>query len=610
MNSIKRIRIYKYINRLSVPSNFKINDNSSLNNSNDKYNKINTYYINNNINNNNNNYINSNYINSNNNSNSNNNNNLYFKRHYSSSSLDSYSQQEKDIKYNFVIIDAIEQFKNKEIKKSIDTFIKALNVCSDRPDAYLLRADIKSEFCRLYQSTAFKYGILQDYKLAVERESDDIKKAYILYSISKYLSKLSGPAKDLKQSISFLDKALELDPNNILYLKDKVLLASNLKDIDISETSEKLVKQDRDKYGKLSLAIISLIKGDKDKAIQIIKSIIQDNKDINRVPLVDKDQDSTVYYNRLIIKEDSKGGLRVREKYFFQSNDILFDSYLVLGHIYFQQGDYTLCCESYLKALELKPWAYQLHSIMGSLALSLGKYKETIQHCNNFFLYDQDYESPYSKQALMDRGVANYHLSNTMEAMDDLIISLERSWFFDKSKEIIDYRANASVVLIQCLDNFIQLCPGLDSTTASGINELIRNTDGTNQILSQEPMNIHELYQHSLTLFNIYNNISNWIDNRPQDFNVQERNIITSRTLFFYHMSEYLADSLYTNYRNGSYTEYYDADRPRHYKSFDDFLYQLPNYQESYQPQSRQEAHKLLLNLYKNLITLINKNDK
>ncbi|KAF2077095.1 hypothetical protein CYY_001604 [Polysphondylium violaceum] len=613
MSYIQRISKFKYLNRLltssssssASPSIYNIVTNNSNNNNN--------YHNNTNINNDKKIKINNNNIKSI----TFNNGNRYLKQYYSSSSSslnsnynnkqqkeEKQEEKQRDSKYNLIMLDAFENFKNKDIIKCIESIFQGIVLCNDiKLDAYLLRADIKSEFNRTYRATCERQGIIFDYRI-VSEEIDNDKKAYIHYSASKAISKLNVPERDSSEAISLLDKALALDPNNLLYLKDKILIGSNLNDPSIiSETSTQLLKEDPDKYGKLSLAIIKSMKREDDQAIEILSSIIDENKDL---VVIDKDQDSTCYFNRLIMKEDVNGYLRVREKYYFQSENILFDSYLILGNLYCRQGQYELCCSTFRKALKLQPWAYQLHSIMGSLAYRLGKYRECIQHCNDFFAVDQDFESPYAKQSLMDRGSSNYYLSNKLEAIDDLSISLERPWFFDNSRDISNQRANPSLLLIDCYSYFIQLCPGLDKSKFN-IDQLIRDTDN-DQILFKEPSNIHELYSHVEVFFKVYSDIYDWVGAHPLDYSIEEKNIITTRTSLFSNMKEYLVDSLYLNYISNPHEEFYDPDRPGPYKNFNHFLYLL-NYKESNQLESRQQGHITLLNLYKNLLHFINKND-
>ncbi|KAF2071034.1 hypothetical protein CYY_007655 [Polysphondylium violaceum] len=584
MNSIQRLTRFKYISRLSI-SNSITQGNSkikSISNNSCNSNKTKIFSP----------------INSN---------NIYCFKHYFTSSKSLFSeqqqqqqQQEIDVKYQSLIKDAIEQFKGREIIITVQLLDQAIELCDNKPDAYLLRADIKGEFHKIFPSALHKDAIIQDYETAVNLVPQN-KKAYVYYTISKYIGKLIDAS--FEQMIFYLDKAIELDPDNHDYLADKIIFASFLNRVEeIIEPSKKLVK-DGSKYGPIALAFISSSQENYPQAIQLIQSVI--DSEVN-LPRQDKFKGVPVYYGRLIVGTDRQGFIRIRERY-FESNNILFDSYVALGIVHSYQNEIDLSMDYYKKALEILPYAYQFHGILASTTFQLGRFEETVEHCNNFFKHDPEFDSPYANQALTDRGSAYYNLGDLQQAYFDLQISLKKNPTEKFTRENIFNRSNPTLIMIYCLNYFIQTHKGLDKSKYN-IEGMIENID-SDGVLSVEPKNIQQLLITTRLWFSIYSDISKSIESGLVKCSEEESSNLYFREGLLYHLADYLVDSMYLNYlENHSDIAFNGNTENENFPALLDFISHLP-YRESKQLPERQEAHKVLFEVYQEFMKHTQEND-
>ncbi|KAF2071030.1 hypothetical protein CYY_007651 [Polysphondylium violaceum] len=507
-------------------------------------------------------------------------------------------QQEIDVKYQSLINDAVEQFKGRETMIAVQLLDQAIELCDNKPDAYLLRADIKSVFHKTFPSALHYDAIIQDYETAVNLVPQN-KKAYVYYTISKYIGKLIDGS--FEQIILYLDKAIELDPDNNDYLADKVLIASFMNRVEeIIEPSKKLVK-DGSKYGPIALALISSSQENYPQAIQLIQSVI--DSEVN-LPRQDKFKGVPVYHGHLIVGTDRQGFIRIRDRYNGSNNNILFDSYIFLGIVYAYKGDSELCIEYYKKALEILPYAFQFHGILGSMTFQLGRFEETIEHCNNFFKHDPEFESPYANQALADRGSAYYNLGDPQSAFKDLENNFQQARFEKHKKDLILKKANSKLIMIYCLHGSILSLRlhGFDKSK-NNLEAMIKDNDqDSDGILLVEPKNIQQLLARTRLLLATYHNISNSIQNGLVMCSEQEATNIYLRETFFFYLTDYLIDSMYLNHIENHSDIYF------HGTEILDFISQLP-YKESKQLPERQEAHKILFNIYKEIMSHIQEND-
>ncbi|KAF2071035.1 hypothetical protein CYY_007656 [Polysphondylium violaceum] len=579
MNSIQRLTRFKYRSRLPISNhvttnNFTLKSNHS-NNKNIKTKIFSTI-----------------------------NNNNYGCKYYFTSSKSLFSEQQQkpqqqheiDVKYQSLIENAVEHFKIKEINFAIQLLDQAIQLCGNKPDAYLLRADIKSEFLRTFPSALHQDAIINDYETAVNLVPQN-KKAYVYRAIAKYFGKL--PETPLEQMNLYLDKAIELDPDNIDYVVDKVKRAGFLCRIEfLIEPSKRLVKE-RSKYGALALGLIAFAQGNIPQAIQLIQSVI--DSEVN-LPKHDQFKDVPLYHGRLIVGRDTQGYTRIRDRY-YEANNILFDAYIYHA-IVSCLHDPNLSLEYHKKALEIVPYAYHFHCMMGQMTFNSGRFEEAIKHCNNFFQHDPDFHSPYAHQTLTIRGCSYYQIGAIDKAYEDLQISLERNSTEKYTIDNILDRANPILTMIYCLRLFVEGLRGLDKSKFN-IEAVIKSIDFDGVLLT-EPKNIQQLFTRTRIWYNVYKII---IDESVQSGLVkssgEEAASLYYRERLFYHLTDYLIDSMYLNYLENCRDIAFDD---KDFSKLLDFISQLP-YKESKQLPERQEGHKILLNLYKAVIAHIQGKD-
>ncbi|KAF2071036.1 hypothetical protein CYY_007657 [Polysphondylium violaceum] len=508
-------------------------------------------------------------------------------------------QEKLDTQYHSMIDQALEEFKLKQLESAIQILSNAILLCNNKPDAYILRGDIKSEF----RNTLNLHinDPIQDYLWGVQLLPTK-QRSDIFYSISRLLTK-NCFEKEMEQ---YLDRAIECDAKDH-YLYEKIILGCSKGKLDqVMDICKKLVNENNS-YGVLALAMMALNQKNHKKAIEIVQTII-DSTDPTIVTRENERQNQQkfgkLYHNRLFICKD--GLTRILEK---TENDahILFHAYMCLGIITVDKGDIRKAYEFYKKSIDYAPFIYSIRSYMANLMNQLGEYQEAAKHCSICLDFDPELESFYTLDALKERAFSYYGMGEDDKAIGDILHLLGILAQSRISLELVKFRSEILEIAIIRFGQSIQLAKAI-CRKQFNIDQMISQLDSSN-ILSRDPKNVQQLLSHASIYLGVYHFISESIRNGlvvvdPKDQEASDS--IMYRESFFIFLIQFLNDSLYLNYKNN-----YSDQSPKEdtEESLIDLISQLP-FQESKQDANRQEQLETIRVLYQNVISHMNKVDE
>jgi len=532
-----------------------------------------------------------------------NNNDRYYKLNYTTSNNKALQQQQEqnEKQYHLLINDSIEKFKSGELIAAVEILDDAISLCTNLPNAYLLRADIKS-FCKKTFKIS-KEQIIKDYETAIELVADN-QKPYIYYSIVNYFGYSLYPS--YTESLKYVNKGLEYITNNemkMLFLFEKIVLKCNSNDLEgIMEPAKELLGINKH-LGTIGLAFILITQNNYTASMELIQSIIDVEKD---KPVVNKYDGHTVYNNHLIIVQED-AFTRIRDKS-YDSPGILFNCYIGFAMVHTLEQNLQAAYDAYKCALDIAPYAFVFRSFMSTLMLNLHNYDQAIEEVNKFLEYDPNDESDHAKIAHRDRGLALYAQENYSKAYDDLQTFGQMHAIHFYNETVVADRSDALTALLYILCNQLNYHSGLDQNKFN-LREITKQIDFTNTLsgltTENSPKHIQQLLIYSKILFTVYYNLGKSIKSHLVKCSAEEKSEIHDREALFYFMSLYLNDSLYLNHVNN----HSDIEYPAEIKSeqdmvvFSEFLMQLP-YRESKQSPNRQDAHKNFLEAFNKIIKL------
>jgi len=522
-------------------------------------------------------------------------NSSYLNRYYTSTTRSSTNQTTIDkieLEYKQLINNALDQFKLKQLQASIKTLDQAIQLCKNKADAILLKADIQ-----IYYKNTLKISdteAFNNYKLALTLVPDN-QKAEIYRSL--IYSGLKNPEAVTYESLSdYFNKLYELDLNNEENMYEIVLLKSSINQLDqgLMDICKKLLAMNS-KYGTISLAFISMVQQNFEQAKQLLQQVIDTEVQSDVI------REQEIYHKRFVIVQVD-GFSRIQEPY-DQDLSVLDNALYNLGAIQKMEERYQESYDTYQKCLKNKPLSYFLYSSMGECMSKLGNHKEAIELYTKAIDIDPELETAEAYQAIIDRGALKYLLQD----YDGTIIDLRRTRLepFELGVDKILDRAFIMETLIYSHEVYINNIK-IDAEKFN-LPSIIKQMD-TSNILSTPPKNIQQLFAHTSLYFKIYSKLLSSITSGLVKCADDEVWVLRDRESLFYYLSRYLQDSMYLNYHDN-----HAQDSPwvpsNDKETIHYYITQLP-YRESKQSAYRQAVHKTLFELYDSLTKVMNEKVK
>ncbi|KAF2072400.1 hypothetical protein CYY_006292 [Polysphondylium violaceum] len=492
--------------------------------------------------------------------------------------------------YQTLLDNAIEQFKLEQLHSSIEILDKAIELCNNKPEAVLLKADILNKY---------KFSLNVPDQLPVDLYNKALElvphkaKVDIYRSIIYYLART-----DMVESTQeYLDKLYQLGPNDEEIMFEVVLMnISSHGNIDqhLMDICKRLMDSNST-FGTIALAFISMVQQNFDQAKRLLEQVI--NLELNK-PL-EKQETPPIYHKRILIVE--KNGFTRIEDLLDQDNSILADAYISLGYVERFSQHYQESTEAFKKALEISPGQFLLFSLIAHNMRVIGDNPQVIMYANKCIEFDPELETNEAYEACFDRGRAKYHSGDYDGAIQDLIRLRKKDYELGVGK--VAFRSDIFEMLIYSLAGFIQHNPNSDINLKKfNVDEIIKQEDTHDICSTTTPKNPQTLLLHTQIYFRAFKSISQSIRGGMIKTTLSERNFMYDLEHLFYCLSYYLLDSMYLNYiENHS-----DIVRPTDEYAFRNLITQLP-YKESKQSQERQEVHKYFYEVFNDVMKVIKK---
>ncbi|KAF2076640.1 hypothetical protein CYY_002069 [Polysphondylium violaceum] len=505
------------------------------------------------------------------------------KYYTSTTSINQVENAEKQ--YQTLLDNAIEQFKLKQLQSSIEILDKAIELCNNKPEAILLKADILNQYkFSLKVPDQLPIDLYNKaFELVPHKTKVDIYRSIIYYLPRTNLIELKS---------DYLDKYYQLDPNDEDVLYEVVLLGTidNQVDQRLMDICKRLIDINS-KYGTIALAFLSLAQQNFDQSKKLLQQVI--NHELNN-PL-ERKQEGPIYHNRIVIAE--KNGFTRIEDLLDQYSPILLDAYASLGYVERYNENFQESTEAIKKAAEINPNQYYLLGFLSENMRLMGDNEQSIMYATKCIEFDPDLETNEAYEACLGRGCTKIQAKDFDGAILDLCRLRQKD--LELSVDRIQFRSVILQMLVYTLSGFIRYNTDIDLKRFN-TKEIIKQEDYEDLCNTTTPKNVQTLLFHSQIYYRAFNTICQSIRGGMINASSKESHFMIDLEHFFYYISLYLLDSMYLNYiENHS-----DIVRPTDEYAFRNLIIELP-YKESKQSQERQAIHKELFDIFNDLIKII-----
>jgi len=510
-----------------------------------------------------------------------------------SSSINQLQDIDNDVKYKSLIDNALEDFKVNNIQASLNTLDMAIKLCENKPDAYLLRADINQEILKNIEHDSFS-----DYCKALEYSSPK-SHVQILFSIAKSsLYKTSDP----NTYLSYLEKVFSIDPNNDLsrYILNGFYLRSG----EYQAALDNIEKVKQGFYKFLSLGDLALGQKNFDMAIQHYEKAIEICK---KEPqgIIDYGNGGSVYHNRFLLFNPD-GHHRIIDK--DQSTYIspLYHAYHGLGIAFHSLEKLDQAYDCFKTMNELEPTTKFGYKMMAFIQFTLGNFKQALEDIKKAIHLDTFYPSSDTESNILSKIDLNLQLGMYGEAAFELDRLIQISIHFHPwDPEAIEKRAIYFTKLIKIIALVLNNSPITDPNIASRkeIMEIMStnfpDSPFTEKDLFRETPDekIHNFIPYLSMYSKIYQII---IEKHAGKMDDQTKFNLECRFVFYNYAVRLLEDSLYLGYPKKEELAPLMVDNQKVLERIYD-----QEYNEKGQALVRQELHNLMIDLTREIIKTI-----
>ncbi|KAF2078321.1 hypothetical protein CYY_000413 [Polysphondylium violaceum] len=283
------------------------------------------------------------------------------------------------IKYQSYIDNAIDNFKLKQPDLTLEFLDRAVKLCPDKVDAYLLRADINDQIY-FKSKHPTKQLVFDDLKKALDLSVPE-RSMSILISLLEWCDK----NKENKLQNQYLMTAKSLDYYNIDFIK--YMVENKKEKIENLLAIAKRLIDVNNNYGLYMLAKIHYFQKDYGKAEEMYHQVIQ--LESKRLGWSYGDQgtnmkstNAELIHNRFLVR-DIDGYRRIIE--FHGDNDrdeksTLFISFVGLAETFSKMKKPVNSYASYYQAVILKPKVPRVQFHLSELSLKLENYRQGLLH--------------------------------------------------------------------------------------------------------------------------------------------------------------------------------------------------------------------------------------
>ncbi|KAF2072561.1 hypothetical protein CYY_006136 [Polysphondylium violaceum] len=417
------------------------------------------------------------FISSNNNNNNNNSNN----------------EQQIDTKYQSYIDNAIDNFKLKQIDLTLEFIDRAIKLCPNRADAYLLRADINHNLLLEEKNSS-----INDYKKALQLLSSSAPN--ISLSILFSMLELSDTPNEIKE---YIDKIKLIDPFN------KKIMTDYNDDKDRKLAYAKDLFEKGDNYGTFLLASIAKEMEDYSKAEPLFKQVIELEKQRLDTMLIREPQ---LIHNRFIVDEivedDGTVYKRIIEYDGTEEKKTLFLAYSGLGSIYVTLDRLIDAFDNFIAAQQLEPNLSVFSFIFSRLLFQTGHYEEAYAYLEQSLKSDQIFAgktADYKRSLKADILIA---LGDYQHAVFELL-----TVFFGLLKKETDSKEESQrltklmSLMLQLFSKLFSLSPATAAPEIKALVDpfLIKHDPGS--LLATPPQSMTDMYNQSEILNSVYNDL-------------------------------------------------------------------------------------------------------
>ncbi|KAF2070980.1 hypothetical protein CYY_007696 [Polysphondylium violaceum] len=521
--------------------------------------------------------------------------------HHQNVHEESSPKNEIDKKYQHYISSALEKFKVNSIDAALGYLDKAILLCDNKVQAYLLRGDINFEiqsnhtvdpindYLKALELVSSTNNVIDESIATAQEQQNAIMSSIVDYYLLK---------RNIEKAKHYSMKLIEKNPTIDLYKYEYFNLLCYAKKIPEAAEIAKGLYQTKSDYGFLALGIVSRYQNYIDHSESLLRQITKMKQP------VEIQTSNPLYNNKYVISK--KGGYqRISQKTVEVENQVLFMANSILGDIHTNnKKEYEKGLEFYRNALALSKMGY-VYSKMAKALLKMNDYQAALESINSALEFEEYYSSGTATLHDIElRGEILYHLGKYVESVSDYDHYLEHSFTMYPYHvyEIVKRGPSLEKVIISLAhlskSNKVNLTPTQYQGPAGTI-DLKKEYDKLNSLyLSDQHHPITDIKQlaaisEKYCLF--FGKYRDLIQQGRVLVDEKDQQDINTRYLFFYNINSLILDSCYLDYqlrdKNNQLT-----------KDIIDNILKDDKYVESNQPFERQEIHKNLIKVFSDFI--------